>query len=127
MPIYRECQKIGSSLTGVCQKVGIRYNINHWEVNKWDGNGWVDLSDGTRYVPDFSVRTMKVIGAVGESAIVHYNLAGYSGNVVSEATVTPFETGIIETFSNLQVYVERVTMVYLTGSSSTFTQLSLGS
>jgi len=127
MSIYRESQRIGQSLIGICQKVTLRYNTDHWEVNKWDGVGWIDLTDTAKYVPEFSVRTLKIVGTVGSSAVVEYDLAGYSNNVVKEDTVTIYEKNIIDTFATLQVYVERVTAVYLVGSSTTATQICLGS
>jgi hypothetical protein len=126
MPTFRESQRIGKSITGVAQQVTLKYNTDHWELNKWDGDGFVTLADQTTFVPEFSIRTMRVVGTVGQSAVVKFSLAGYSDSVVSESIVATYETGIIDTFATLQEYIRRVTMVYL-GSPSTFTELALGS
>ncbi|MDD5060906.1 MAG: hypothetical protein PHN44_01300 [Candidatus Marinimicrobia bacterium] len=127
MPIYKECQRIGESITGLCKKVTLKYSTDHWTINRWDGNGFITPSDQTKYIPEFGVRTMKVVAAVGSSAVVQYNLAGEKNEVVSESTIVPFECNIIDTFQALQNNIERVTTVWLAESSSTFTELVLGS
>lgn len=126
MPIYTEGQKITNPKEACCQKISLRNNEGTWEINRWNGAGWVSPPSQTTYVPEIAVKRFK-INAEGQNAIVEYCLAGGNGDVVDQSTVQEFSTNVIDTFLVNEVYYEQVTMVYLSGSSSAFTSMVLGS
>jgi hypothetical protein len=125
MPVYLESQRRGESITGGAQKVSIQYDTDHWEINNWDGNGWITPADQAVFIPEFAVRIVRAYNTEDDSSLIECSLAGHSENVVSFATVVKFENRTIDRYQNNLTYIERVTAVYLTGSASTFTSLSL--
>lgn len=124
MPIYLESQRRGESILGGAKKVSIQYDTDHWEINNWDGNGWITPGDQTWFIPEFAVRIVRAYDTAEDYALIECCLAGHSENVVNQSTVVKYETRVIDRYANYVNYIERITAIYLAGLATT-TSLSL--
>jgi hypothetical protein len=113
------------ALLGAAGQVALRNNGGTYQYNLWDGTLWHDCPNQAEWEVPIPVRGIYLRRLTGQTveteATIEFDFVGYGPGWGNNQTMYQIKT--INTLTTRQRHPYRIFKVYLTGSSSNFTEL----